>query len=69
MWEWRRQRFAMLWFPKGAARRNPELGRRPWEGEEAEGHPSLVLFDYFICTPDPKLVCLKIATGKSYLPI
>lgn len=69
MWQWRRWHSAMLWFPKGAARKTPRWGRRgrrPWEGEEAEGHPSLILFYYSICAPDPKLVCLKIVTG---LPI
>lgn len=69
MWKWKRQRLAMLWFPEGAAGRIPEQGRRPPEGEEAEGRPSLILCDYFIHTPDPKLVCLQIPTGQSYCPI
>lgn len=48
---------------------DPKWGRRPREGEEAEGHPSLILLDYLICTPDPRLVRLKILTGRSYLPM
>lgn len=55
--------------PQGSSQEDPEWGRRPQEGEKAEGHPSLSLLDYLICTPDPKLVCLKIPAGKSYLPI
>lgn len=43
MWKWKRQRLAVLWFPEGTARRTPGQGRRPPEGEEAEGHPSFTL--------------------------
>ena len=47
----RRRRLAMLQVPKGAAARTLERGgggRWPREGEEAEGHPSLILFYCFI---------------------
>lgn len=61
MRERRRRHLAVLSSPEGAAGRT--RGRKPQEGDQAEGHPSFILFDYFVCSSD---LCLKIVT-PSYL--